>query len=71
MYQISQATYQNGSLILRERLSPTLEGRKFKVIILDTNEIETKQERFLELVEKHSFTLPVNYQFNRDELYDR
>ncbi|HAG81856.1 MAG TPA: hypothetical protein DCL61_11990 [Cyanobacteria bacterium UBA12227] len=71
MYKISQAIYQNGSLILSERLSPTLEGKRFKVIILDTDEIETRRERFFQLVEKHNFALPVNYRFNRDELYDR
>jgi predicted DNA-binding antitoxin AbrB/MazE fold protein len=70
MYKIAQAVYQNGSLILSEKLSSELEGKSLKVIILDTDEIETKRERFFQLVDKHTFALPEDYQFNRDELYD-
>lgn len=71
MYKISQAIYKDGNLILAEKLSSSMEGKSVKVIILETDDIETKKERFLKLVDRHTLTLPIDYQFNREELYER
>lgn len=71
MYKISQAVYQDGNLILSEKLHPAMEGKSLKVIILDTDDLEVKKERFFRLVDRHAFALPQDYQFNREELYER
>lgn len=70
MHKISQAVYQNGNLILSEHLNPEMEGKHLRVIILDADDRQTKRERFFQLVDRHVFALPENYQFNRDEIYD-
>jgi predicted DNA-binding antitoxin AbrB/MazE fold protein len=81
MTKILEATYSNGSLILSESLNPDFEGKKLKVMILETDEGSqtedaeadrtAKVKRFLEHTKKYSFELPPDYKFNRDELYDR
>lgn len=47
-----------------------MEGKSLKVIVLEADDIETKRERFFQLVDKHHFTLPKDYRFDREELYD-
>jgi len=81
MTQILEATYSDGKLILNEALNPDLEGKKLRVMILETNEEiqaedaegdrRAKVKRFLEHAKKHSFELPPDYKFDRDELYER
>ncbi|WP_107666669.1 hypothetical protein [Cyanothece sp. BG0011] len=68
MYKILEATYHQGNLILKDKLSESLEGKQIKIIILES--CETKKENFLDKVNQHSFKLPQDYQFNREELYD-
>ena len=68
MYKILEATYHQGNLILKDKLTDSLEGKEIKVIILDSS--DTQKEAFLEQVDQHSFKLPQDYQFNREELYD-
>jgi hypothetical protein len=70
MYKISQATYKDGSLILAEKLNSKMEGKTLKVIIF-VDEIDSKKERFWELVDRHTFALPKDYKFNREDLYER
>lgn len=71
MYKILQATCNNGNLILDEKLSNKWEGKSFQIILVDPDEIEVKKQRFFEFVERYSLTIPDDYQFNREELYDR
>ena len=71
MYKILDATFQNGNLILSEKLSPALEGKSFKVIHLERDDLDRKKQQFLRLVDKHSFKLPGDYQFNREQLHER
>jgi len=71
MYQIVKATYQNGRLILKQKLKDILEGQTLKVIVLNDDVSLKKQERFLNVVDRYAFNLPENYHFNRDELYAR
>jgi len=71
MYKILQATYQNGHLVLNEKLSSEMEGRNLKLIILDTDSPQAKKEQFFRFIDTQAFALPEDYQFNREELYDR
>ncbi len=71
MIEILQATYQNGHLILNKKLAANLEGKTLNLIILETNLLQTKKERFLEFLAQQAFDLPANYTFNRAELYER
>ncbi|KAB8332556.1 MAG: hypothetical protein KME46_05980 [Brasilonema angustatum HA4187-MV1] len=71
MYKVLQATCENGNLILKEKLSSEMEGKTLKIIIVETDELEAKKERFFSLLDKHSFALPANYQFDREELHGR
>lgn len=68
MYKILEATYHQGNLILKDKLSESLQGKQIKIIILEP--FETKKETFLDQVDQYSFKLPQDYQFNREEFYD-
>ena len=69
--KILTATYNKGSLILDRHLESIMEGKTFKIILIDTDEGDRKKQQFLQLVDKHSFSLCPDYQFNRDELHER
>jgi predicted DNA-binding antitoxin AbrB/MazE fold protein len=80
MSKVLRATYKNGSLVLDEKLDAALEGKILKVVVLDdadekvTEEkqtLEPRKQRFLEQLQQHSFKLPDDYVFNREELYER
>ena len=71
MYKVLQATCQNGHLVLKEKLAPELEGKNLQIILVETDNLEAKKERFFKLADAHSFVLPKDYQFNREELHDR
>lgn len=70
MYKFVQATYHNGNLVLSEKLQSVLDGETVKVLILDIDEDDRKSS-FLSNLKKHRYTLPVDYRFDRDEIYDR
>jgi len=65
------AIYKKGALILDERLGIEKEGKKFKVILLEQESHNAKKKGFFEFVEKHTFKLPKDYKFNREELHER
>ncbi|MDJ1170361.1 hypothetical protein PMG71_13055 [Roseofilum sp. BLCC_M154] len=69
--KILTATYNNGSLILDRHLESIMEGKTFKIVLIDMDEGDRKKQQFLQLVDKHSFSLSPDYQFNRDELHER
>lgn len=48
-----------------------MEGKTFKIVLIDMDEGDRKKQQFLQLVDKHSFSLSPDYQFNRDELHER
>jgi hypothetical protein len=63
-----------------EKLDAALEGKILKVVVLDdadekvTEEkqtLEPRKQRFLEQLQQHSFKLPDDYGFNREELHER
>lgn len=78
--QVLQATYHDGSLVLDERLDAAWEGKKLKIIVLedavqtqnrDDVPLEERKQNFLAKFRCYSFKLPTDYQFNREELYER
>jgi len=72
MYQVMQATYRNGQLILQDKLLQLLEGQTVQVIVFNPQDVmELKKERFLNFVTKQKVVLPKDYRFNRVELYER
>ena len=68
---VTKATYKKGTLVLDQSLGLEKEGKKFKIIIVEEETIHSKKERFLQSIEKHAFTLPKDYQFNREEIHER
>lgn len=71
MQKVLTATYQNGVLILNEKMSQAMEGKTFKVIIREEIDKESRKERFFKNINKYAFQLPNDYKFNREELYER
>ncbi len=69
MYQIIQATCQDGRLILNGQLNPQLEGKNVQVILVESETTHQQKEKFFSFVDRHCFDLPDDYQFNREELY--
>jgi len=68
---VVEATYKKGLLVLDHLLETKKEGKKFKVILIEQDSLEAKKERFFRFVDQHTFTLPEDYQFNREEIYER
>ncbi len=71
MSKMVRALYQNGNLILQEKLDSALEGQTLHVIVLEAEARRTKKEQFLNFVQQNGFALPSDYHFDRNELYDR
>ncbi|MBE2198930.1 MAG: hypothetical protein IAE79_09995 [Anaerolinea sp.] len=71
MYQILQATYQDGRLILNKKLNARMEGKLLNVVVFEAGEGDGKKEQFLQFVDQHPIQLSETYTFNREELYDR
>lgn len=59
MSRLLEATYQNGNLILDVKLPESMEGKRVKIVLLESDEIEQKKENFFNLAARHSFTLPI------------
>lgn len=76
MLKALKATYVDGKLILDEKLDPEWEGKSV-TIMLEVEESETEEERrnrierFIEKAHQYRFTLPPDYKFDRNEIYDR
>lgn len=71
MTPILQATYQDGRLVLDQPLQDVAEGQTLRVMILDSDHLALKKERFLNAVARYHFDLPADYYFNRDEFHAR
>jgi len=68
MYQVMQATYRNGQLILQDKLLKLLEGQTVQVIVFNPQDVmELKKERFLNFIAKQKVILPKDYRFNRED----
>lgn len=70
MYQILQATYRDGRLILDKKLGAKMEGKVLQVVVFEAGETENKKDQFLRFVDNQQIILPEGYQFNREDLYD-
>jgi predicted DNA-binding antitoxin AbrB/MazE fold protein len=71
MQTVLEATYRDGVLVPDRSLGAEKEGKKFKLIVLEEKESETKRDQFFQFVRDHSFGLPDDYRFSRDEIYER
>ena len=80
MSKVLQATYHDGNLVLDEKLDAALEGKKLALILVEAatesednieQTLEPRKQRFLEQLQQHSFKLPEDYRFNREELHER
>ncbi len=65
---ILEATYRDGVLVPDRSLGAEKEGKKFKVIVVEEKESQAKMDQFFQFVRNHSFSLPENYRFSRDEI---
>ncbi len=68
---VMNATYKDGVLVPDRSLGAEKEGKRFKVILVEEDRATAKRERFFRFVESHSFYLPEDYRFDRDELFER
>jgi len=71
MQVVLEATYKDGVLIPDRSLGAEKEGRRFKIIVVEEERPTAKRDRFLRFVKSHSFKLPEDYRFDREELYER
>jgi len=79
MSKLLSATYQNGSLILDEKLDSALEGKKLTLMLVEDaessaqSEMEPKErtQKFLEWAQQYSAKLPADYKFDREEAHER
>ncbi|MBK8989169.1 MAG: hypothetical protein IPM39_24420 [Chloroflexi bacterium] len=71
MYQILQATYRDGRLILKKKLNASMEGKLLNVVVFEASETGSQKEQFLQFIDQHPIQLTETYTFDRDELYDR
>ena len=80
MNKVLQATYHDGHLVLDEKLDLALEGKRLTLILVEDSTdfstgvaqtLEPRKQRFLVQLQQHSFKLPEDYQFDREELYER
>lgn len=69
MYKILTGNYQQGHLVLDETLDSDWEGKRVTIIVYEADDSSTKQQKFFDLVDQQSFDLPLDYRFDRDELY--
>ncbi len=70
MTTIVEATYRDGVLVPDRSLGADKEGKRFKLIVVEEAEYVTSKERFLQFVKSHSFDLPDDYRFDRNEIYE-
>ncbi len=71
MNKILDATYNDGKLILKDKLDSSNEGKNMKILLLNFDSVESKKKEFLNAVKNHSFKLPEDYKFNREEANER
>jgi predicted DNA-binding antitoxin AbrB/MazE fold protein len=71
MQMILEATYKDGVLVPDRSLGSDKEGKKFKVIVFEEKKLDAKRDQFFQFVRDHGFSLPEDYQFGRDEIYER
>ncbi|MFQ5606255.1 MAG: hypothetical protein ACE5HS_23555 [bacterium] len=71
MQIVLDAIYKNGVFVLNQNLGVEKEGKKFKILALENEKLEVKKERFFQFIKKHSFPIPEDYKFIREDIYER
>jgi predicted DNA-binding antitoxin AbrB/MazE fold protein len=71
MQVVLEATYKDGVLVPDRSLGADKEGKRFKLILVEQEELSFKRERFFRHVGRASFKLPADYRFDRDEIHER
>lgn len=78
--EVIYATYQDGSLVLDRKLDAAFEGKRLTLVVVENTTsiqdgekqaLEPRKQRFLEQLKQHSFTIPTDYTFDREELHER
>lgn len=78
MSKVLHATYQDGNLVLDEKLDAALEGQKLTLILVEVEsptqvalEQAERTQKFLAWAEQYSAKLPPDYKFDREEAHER
>ena len=71
MQLIMNTTYKDGAFIPDRGLGKENEGKKFKVYIIEEVASEAGKISFFRFVDNHSFDLPDDFKFSREEIYER
>ncbi|MGP1382820.1 MAG: hypothetical protein ACTS2F_04620 [Thainema sp.] len=79
MSKVLRATYQDGNLVLDEKLDAALEGQKLTLILIENTDSSTQSEadlekrkrQFLDKAKRYSAKLPTGYKFEREEAHER
>jgi len=71
MQLVLEATYKDGVLVPDRSLGAEKEGKRFKLILMEQEELSVKKERFFRYFKSNTFKLPADYRFDRDEIYER
>jgi predicted DNA-binding antitoxin AbrB/MazE fold protein len=71
MTTMIEAVYRNGALIPKRRLEHIREGQTVRVVVTTPTEAEDVLARFWQFVDTHTVSLPPDYRFQREELYER
>ena len=58
MQLVLEATYKNGVLVPDRYLGPEKEGKRFKLILMEQEELSLKKDRFFHYVRSNTFKLP-------------
>jgi transcriptional regulator of heat shock response len=70
MQQILEGIYQQGVLILSHPLQRESEGKHFRLILLEDNDLLAAKIDFFQFVENHTFVLPEDTQLKREAWYE-
>lgn len=84
MNKVLQAIYQNGNLVLDEKLDAALEGKKLTLILIEEempsnvvqsevnlSDGENRKQQFLEKAKQYAAKLAPGYHFDREEAHER
>ena len=64
MYKILTGNYRQGHIVLDKVLDEALESdweeKKLHIVVYEADNFSTKQQEFFDLVDRHSFDLPLD-----------
>ncbi|HOW51194.1 MAG TPA: AbrB family transcriptional regulator [bacterium] len=73
MVMFIDATYKDGSLLLKKKLAGVKNDSLLKVLVFEQANLSAKAKKkaYLSFVADHQFNLPKDYRFDRDEAHER